>query len=89
MEAGSRTNCKPNASGRCAIRRLISIDQAEAGLSFALIDVEADSAAVGQLLMATRAHQFTGVRISPALQEQFGNTALQRFDFCPLGISSF
>jgi hypothetical protein len=79
-KTSSRTNSEPEAFGRCAIGRLIAIDQAEARFAFVALDVEADSTAVGQLGMATCAHQLAGMWICLAFEEQLGDATLQRID---------
>jgi hypothetical protein len=45
------------------------------------LDIEADSTAVSQLWMATRAHQLTGMGICLARQEELCDPTLERIDF--------
>jgi len=78
------TDGEPNALGWRSVVGLLAIDQAEARLAFESVDVETDSAAVGQLSMATRSHQLPRVRIPLALQEQLGDSTLQRIDVLSL-----
>lgn len=51
------------------------------------LDVEADPSTIGQLGMATSAHQLASMGIRLALQEQLSNSALQRIDFGKVGLS--
>lgn len=64
---GSGTNSEPEAFGRCAIGGLVAVDEPEARFASVALNIEADSAAVGQLWMATWAHQLTDMGIGLAL----------------------
>jgi hypothetical protein len=85
-KSGTRSDCEPYAFRRGTIRRLIAIDQPEARLAFVGLDVEADSTAVGQLWVATSAHQLASVGIRLAFQEQLSDPTLQQIDFGAFGV---
>ncbi len=53
------------------------------------LDVETDSAAVGQLRVTTQAHQFAGMRIRLAFEEELGDPMLERIDFGAFGIGGW
>lgn len=86
-QAGSGSDGQPVAIGWGAICGFVAVDQAEAGFAFVRLDIEADSSAVGQLWVATNAHQLASVGILLAFQEQLSDPMLQQINLGAFGIS--